>query len=69
MPEAFAILNDDHRKVEGLFKQYEQTNDPDIALEICNELTVHAMLEEELVYPVVATKVGSHYAEDARQEH
>ena len=31
MPEAFAILRDDHRKVERLFEQFEQTGDPDVA--------------------------------------
>lgn len=69
MPEAFAILNEDHRKVERLFQQFEQSNDPDVAIEICNELTVHAIVEEELVYGFMATKLGHGYAQEAREEH
>ena len=69
MPDVFALLMDDHRTVEALFAQFEQSQDPAVAMQICDELTVHAMLEEELVYPVVAVKVGTGYANEARQEH
>jgi hemerythrin-like domain-containing protein len=46
-----------HRKVEELFERYESEKDGDedtrrdIAQQICNELTVHAQVEEELLYP------------------
>lgn len=69
MSQVFEILKEDHRKVEQLFEQYEQSNDPDVALQICDELTVHAAIEEELVYPIIATKVGTAYAREATQEH
>ncbi|MGH9281129.1 MAG: hemerythrin domain-containing protein [Acidimicrobiales bacterium] len=69
MADPFAPLKADHRKVEGLFSQFEQTNEPDIARQICDELTVHAMVEEELVYPLLATKVGHSDSEEARAEH
>lgn len=68
-PDVFQLLNDDHRLVERLFSQFEQSQDPAVAQEICDELTVHAMVEEELVYPVLAVKVGTGYANEARQEH
>ena len=58
MPDPFSILIEDHREVERLFQQFAQTNDPEVAVQICDELTVHAMVEEELVYPLLATKVG-----------
>lgn len=69
MPQVFEMLKDDHRKVEQLFEQYEQSSDSDVALQICEELTVHAAIEEELVYPIIATKVGTGYAREATQEH
>lgn len=69
MPDVFALLMDDHRTVEGLFTQFEQSPDAAVATRICDELTVHAMLEEELVYPILATKVGTGLASEARHEH
>ena len=69
MPDVFALLSQDHRTVESLFEQFQRTSDPQTALAICSELTIHALLEEELVYPVLATKVGRDMADEARQEH
>jgi hemerythrin superfamily protein len=69
MTDVFTLLTEDHRKVEGLFAQFQQTSDPNVALEICQELTVHAVLEEELVYPMLATKVDVGLAQEAREEH
>jgi iron-sulfur cluster repair protein YtfE (RIC family) len=69
--DVLAMLTADHRRVEDLFARFEQSADPEVALEICRELTVHATLEEELVYPVLATKVeGGHgRAMESRHEH
>lgn len=51
--DAIEMLKADHRKVEGLFEQFEKARGrkAEIAKNICFELTVHAMLEEELFYP------------------
>jgi hemerythrin superfamily protein len=68
-PDIFALLSDDHRKVERLFDQFQQTNDPAVAIEICDELTVHTMAEDELVYGILASKVDPGRARDARREH
>lgn len=64
-----ALLTEDHRRVEQLFKQFDQTGDPAVAEEIFVELTVHAMIEEELVYGLYSSKVDSAGAADARAEH
>jgi len=52
---AIAILTADHRKVDDLFKQFEaetaNARKREIALRICDELTVHAKAEEEIFYP------------------
>lgn len=51
--DAVAMLKADHRKVEDLFAEYKKARErkAEIAKQICLELTVHAMLEEELFYP------------------
>jgi len=67
--DVFAVLTEDHRNVERLFERFQQTNDPAVAREICDELTVHALAEEELVYPVLAVKVRPGLAREARHEH
>ena len=56
-PLALELLAADHRKVEGLFTQFEQMKEEEdegrvlLAQQICNELTVHAQVEEDLFYP------------------
>ena len=56
-PLAIELLSSDHRKVEGLFKQFEDMKEEEddsrvaIAQRICSELTVHAQVEEEFFYP------------------
>ncbi len=51
--DAIALLKADHRKVEELFDQYEKARGrkADIARQICLELTVHTIIEEEIFYP------------------
>jgi len=52
------MLRADHKKVSGLFHQYESTAEQlnqkeHIVSQICSELDVHARLEEEIFYPAV----------------
>lgn len=60
--DATALLRADHKKVAGLFEQYEKTRSNTkkkaLVTEICHELTIHAQIEEEIFYPAVkrATK-------------
>ena len=51
--DAIALLKADHRKVEKLFAEFEtaRSRKEAIAKEICTELTVHTMIEEEILYP------------------
>src|ERR1044072_6060669 len=54
-PDAIALLKEDHRKVEALFEKFEKARDEErkhaLASEICTELTIHSMIEEEIFYP------------------
>jgi len=53
--DAIELLKDDHREVERMFKEFDNAGSPDaqkrIAMEICDALTRHAALEEEIFYP------------------
>ena len=57
LPLALELLTSDHRKVEGLFAEYEELKEQEdasrvaIAQQICTELTIHAQVEEDLLYP------------------
>lgn len=69
MPDFVTLLTEDHRKVEQLFKQFDETGDPEVAKQIFLELSVHAMIEEELVYGLYSAKVDNKGAAEARAEH
>jgi hemerythrin superfamily protein len=52
--DAIELLKGDHRQVEKLFADFEAAEDEEkdsIAQSICQELTVHAQIEEEILYP------------------
>ncbi|HEX2828463.1 MAG TPA: hemerythrin domain-containing protein [Burkholderiales bacterium] len=53
--DALTLLRTDHQNVQKLFDQFEKTRSDDrkkaLAERICNELTVHAQIEEEIFYP------------------
>jgi hypothetical protein len=46
-----ALLQQDHRTVEGLFSQYKSTQDDATVEQICQELERHTTIEEAIVYP------------------
>ncbi len=51
---AIEMLKQDHRKVEGLFDQFENADDEQkerLVGQICSELIIHTRLEEEIFYP------------------
>jgi len=55
--DATALLRADHKHVSDLFSQYDKARSASkksaLAANICKELTVHAMIEEEIFYPAV----------------
>lgn len=63
-PNALTMLTGDHRAVQKLFKAFEKRDRGDEAacIEIvetaCVELKVHAIIEEEIFYPAVRSKLG-----------
>lgn len=74
MPNAIALLKADHRKVEELFEQFEKARDESrkrgLVREICTELMVHTLLEEEIFYPACTDKVKDEdLVDEAYVEH
>jgi hemerythrin superfamily protein len=52
--DAIALLKQDHRMVEALFEEFQDADESEqmaLATRICQMLTVHAQIEEELLYP------------------
>jgi iron-sulfur cluster repair protein YtfE (RIC family) len=71
MPNVIELLKQDHREVEELFSQFENTNDKAVLEKICEELDLHTKVEEEAVYPPLRSEVqgGPAMAEHAEKEH
>ncbi len=71
--DAIALLKADHRKVEELFEQFENassaTKKKSLAQEICNELKIHTMIEEEIFYPAFRRKIEDDTLDEAYVEH
>jgi hypothetical protein len=60
-PDAVALLKADHRKVEELFRKFKEVGEEGseaLVLEICTELSIHAVLEEEIFYPACESDIG-----------
>ncbi|WP_039918667.1 hemerythrin domain-containing protein [Cellvibrio mixtus] len=55
--EATRLLRADHKHVSELFEQFESARSSSrkkaLVQEICQELTVHAQIEEEIFYPAI----------------
>ena len=72
--DAIALLEADHHRVEELFREFKSAGDPaaklDLAQVICMELTLHAMVEEEIFYPAFARATDDEQMlEHALKEH
>ncbi|HVC30708.1 MAG TPA: hemerythrin domain-containing protein, partial [Steroidobacteraceae bacterium] len=69
------LLKQDHRAVDEALEEFESARRDDkqaIARRICKMLTVHAQMEEELLYPAahdVLDSEESHLVAEARVEH
>jgi hemerythrin superfamily protein len=75
--DAISLLTEDHKRVQKLFKEFEKltkqdTDDgkDDLAQMICAELTVHAQIEEEILYPAASEVLEeSDLIDEAEVEH
>jgi hemerythrin superfamily protein len=70
--DAIALLKADHRKVEDLFEKFENAragSKQKLAEEICNELKIHTIIEEEVFYPALKGKIEEDTWTEAYVEH
>lgn len=71
--DALKLLASDHREVEQLFEKFEKASGDgkkeEIARQICTELKVHAMIEEEIFYPALEGKIEEDDLKEAYVEH
>jgi hemerythrin superfamily protein len=75
--DAFALLAADHKRVKALFKEFESLKDEGdddqkaaLVETICNELTVHAQIEEEIFYPALREAIDDEdLMDEADVEH
>jgi hemerythrin superfamily protein len=59
--DAIALLKQDHRTVSQLFEEFETAEEEEqasIAQRVCQLLTVHAQIEEEILYPEAKEAFG-----------
>lgn len=75
MPDVIALIEEDHREVEELFSQFETADDAgkraQLGERIIQELTIHAELEEAILYPAIkrALPDGKALIDHATEEH
>lgn len=71
-PRAIAMLKEDHRVFDRLFKEFEEASGKrklEIAQELCLRITVHSKVEEDVFYPAIKGKVDEDEIEEAIVEH
>lgn len=76
--DAIALLTEDHKEVQQLFKEYDKLSEDEnaadedkqaLAEQICAMLTVHTQIEEEIFYPAAQAEVEEDLVEEAIVEH
>ncbi len=68
------MLREDHKKVKGLFEEFEHADDTKTKQRIVEtaliELGIHAKLEEELIYPAMRSEIDDDdLMDEALEEH
>jgi hemerythrin superfamily protein len=71
--DAITLLENDHRGVEKLFQQYRQASRRaeklKLAQQVCRELIIHTILEEEIFYPACREHMDDEMLDEAQVEH
>ena len=70
MANVIDMLTEDHRRAEGLFEEFAETGDEQVAAMVCNDLTLHTEIEERAIYPALRQlDGGEQLVEEALREH
>lgn len=76
--DAITLLTEDHKQVKKLFSDFEKLTKSEgksstkakLVQEICNALTVHSQVEEEVFYPAVRAAINDNpLMDEADVEH
>jgi len=72
--DAISILREDHRRIDGLFQQFEKVQGSELKAElahrICTELLIHADVEDGIFYPALREAVDiDELMDEADVEH
>jgi Hemerythrin HHE cation binding domain len=76
--DAIALLTQDHKAVQKIFKEFEKLKQNDgseeekskLVMRACTELTIHAQIEEEIFYPAVRAAIEDEdLMDEAEVEH
>ena len=77
-PDAIALLTADHKAVQKIFKEFEKLKQHDgsdeekseLVMRACQELTIHAQIEEEIFYPAIRDAIDDDdLMDEAEVEH
>jgi hemerythrin superfamily protein len=75
-PSAISLLKSDHREVDAMFSQFEKATGAlrkqTIVRKICDALTVHMTIEEDIFYPQARDalkRAGEDLLDEAEVEH
>ena len=72
MPDVIKLLEQDHREVEDLFAKAESNSGgakQQVVSKIASELTIHAQVEEQYVYPAMREAGLDDLVGEAESEH
>jgi hemerythrin superfamily protein len=72
--DAIALLKADHQEVSAMFERFEKSRQDrvkaELASRICDALTIHAKIEEEIFYPAVREAIDDDdLMDEANVEH
>lgn len=74
--DVIAVLERQHREVEELIAQFEKASSNEdaraVAMDLCDKLTVHSKVEEEIFYPAAQLDAGAEERDlvlEAEEEH
>jgi hypothetical protein len=71
--DAITLLKSDHRTVDALFDEFDKARRSDtkarLVAQICTELKIHTIIEEELFYPAIRPKIDADIVDEGVVEH
>lgn len=71
--DAISLLKADHREVDALFDEFDKARRSDtkerLVAEICTALKIHTLIEEEIFYPAVRSKIDPDIVDEGVVEH